>query len=235
VANSSKSERRKKREQQPEGEVEDSTENRADPELVAQLGALLFVSTRPLDVETLADLTQSSSEDVEAALADLSKKLDEQALGFGLFEVGGSWQLRTGPQNATVVQRLIPPRARRLSRAAAETLAVVAYKQPVQRSEIEAIRGVDALPTLRTLLDARLIRIVGREASPGQPALYGTTTTFLEKFGLNDLADLPAVRELVELAEEPGEAEIEDGEPTEVSFDETDTEYGRFDAEAQNE
>lgn len=206
--------------------------------LVSQLGSLLFVSTRPLDVETLAELTRSKPEEVEEALAELRERLDVHALGFGLFEVGGSWQLRTGPSYARVVQRLIPPKARRLSRAAAETLAVIAYKQPVQRSEIEAIRGVDALPTLRTLLDARLIRIVGREATPGQPALYGTTTTFLEKFGLNDLAELPAVRELVELAEEPGETSTEDGESTEAEFEEDESaadEFGSLDTESPAE
>ena len=175
--------------------------------LSARIGALLFVSPRPLTVETLAELTRSEEDEVEAAIELLQNELREDVHGFSIFEVGGAWQMRTGAKNARVVQRLIPPRARRLSRAAAETLAVVAYKQPVQRAEIEAIRGVDALPTLRTLLDARLIRIVGREATPGQPALYGTTTTFLEKFGLRDLSDLPTVRELVELAEEPGESE----------------------------
>ncbi len=188
--------------------------------LSARIGALLFVSTRPLTVETLAELSRSSEEDVDAAIETLQNDLREETHGFSLYEVGGAWQMRTSPRNSSVVQRLIPPRARRLSRAAAETLAVIAYKQPVQRAEIEAIRGVDALPTLRTLLDARLIRIVGREATPGQPALYGTTGTFLEKFGLRDLSELPTVRELVELAEEPGESveaeELETESETEV-------------------
>jgi len=191
-------------------EIEEKLEENAvfveeESSLSSQIGALLFVSIRPLSAEQLSELTKSEIEDVESALETLQSELTVERVGFSLYEVGGSWQLRTGPAHSNVVQRLIPPRARRLTRAAAETLAVIAYKQPVQRSEIESIRGVDALPTLRTLLDARLIRIVGRETTPGQPALYGTTTTFLEKFGLRDLAELPTIRELVELAHEPGE------------------------------
>lgn len=211
---------------EPEAQSADQFE---EASLSSQLGALLFVSTRPLRAEQLAELTKSEVEEVEEALEVLQGELSVENVGFSLYEVGGAWQIRTGPAHSNVVQRLIPPRARRLTRAAAETLAVVAYKQPVQRSEIETIRGVDALPTLRTLLDARLIRIVGRETTPGQPALYGTTTTFLEKFGLRDLAELPTIRELVELAHEPGEAErgegIENTSSEESDFDESEEEF----------
>ena len=102
----------------------------------------------------------------------------------------------------------IRDRSKRLSKAAAETLAIVAYRQPVQKAEIEAIRGVDAIQTVKTLLDAKLIRIVGRDTTPGTPALYGTTDVFLEKFGLADLSELPSVRELKELESEPDESEV---------------------------
>ncbi|MFN8389198.1 MAG: SMC-Scp complex subunit ScpB [Bdellovibrionota bacterium] len=187
--------------------------------LSAQLGSLLFVSPKPLTVETLAELTREQPEAVEIELERLKESFTEELHGFVLQEIAGAWQLRTVPGAARVVQRLIPPRARRLSRAAAETLAVIAYKQPVQRAEIEAIRGVDALPTLRTLIDARLIRIVGRESSPGQPALYGTTNVFLEKFGLRDLSELPTVREILELAKEPGEAVNEEESDTAENLD----------------
>lgn len=193
-------------------EEQDEEQEEAPLPLSAQIASLLFVSTRPLSLESLAELTRSDAESVDAALTALREELTEERFGFTLEEVGGSYQLRTTARSARVIHRLIPPRARRLSRAAAETLAVIAYKQPVQRAEIESIRGVDALPTLRTLLDARLIRIVGRESSPGMPALYGTTSVFLEKFGLRDLSELPTVRELMELAKDPGETETSDAE-----------------------
>jgi segregation and condensation protein B len=174
--------------------------------LSARISALLFVSTKPLSSSQLSTHVKASIERVEEALLEISTMYSEEVNGFALVEIAGGWQLRTSPHVATTIHRLIPPRARRLSRAAAESLAVVAYKQPVQRAEIEAIRGVDALPTIKTLLDAKLIRIVGRDAAAGNPALYGTTQTFLEKFGMRDLSELPTPRELFELSQEPGEA-----------------------------
>lgn len=202
--------------------------------LPAQVASLLFVSLRPLSLEQLATLTHADPETIEEVISTLSAELSEERFGFGIEDVGGSYQLRTSPRAARVVQRLIPPKSRRLSRAAAETLAVVAYKQPVQRAEIETIRGVDALPTLRTLLDARLIRIVGREASPGQPALYGTTSVFLEKFGLRDLSELPTLRELVELSQEPGETGPEESEPVITESGQTPSdEHGASSGEAE--
>jgi segregation and condensation protein B len=180
--------------------------------LEAKLGSLLFVSTKPLNIETLAKASGGSLEDVESALENLSKKFEDQSVGFALQHVGGSWQFRSASAARKTINKLIPPKARRLSRAAAETLAVVAYRQPVQRAEIEAIRGVDALQTLKTLLDAKLVRIVGRDNSPGQPALYGTTEYFLQKFGLGDLSELPTIKELEELAEEPEESNRDFGQ-----------------------
>jgi segregation and condensation protein B len=193
-----------------EGQIEEellSEEGNGVLSLSAILCAVLFVSPKPLSTQALADAAKASIADVEEAIAQIRGLFDGQVHGFCLMEIAGAWQLRTNPAAARYIQRLIPPRAKRLSRAAAETLAVIAYKQPVQRAEIEAIRGVDALPTLKTLLDAKLVRIVGRADSAGHPALYGTTTAFLEKFGLRDLAELPTVRELEQLASEPGETE----------------------------
>lgn len=181
--------------------------------LTARIGALLFVATRPLSVQMLQELARSATgkhaaaEDVEAALEELRTMHDATRTGISLVEVAGAYQLRTAPELARTVQRLIPPRARRLSKAAAETLAIIAYKQPVQRAEIESVRGVDAAPTLKTLLEAKLVRVVGREDTVGQPALYGTTSTFLEKFGLRDLTELPPVREIARIANDPGEAD----------------------------
>ncbi len=203
--------------------------------LSARIGALLFASIKPLPVSQIAELVREPVEEVEDAVREYAKSIDVERMGFGLYEVAGAWQFRTTPVLAPVVHRLIPPRARKLSRAAAETLAVVAYKQPVQRAEIEAIRGVDALPTLRTLLDARLIRVVGTEESIGRPALYGTTETFLEKFSLNDLGELPPIRELMQIVSDPGEAgtDAEEGGVSQLSLLDVDTQVETEFAEVQ--
>jgi segregation and condensation protein B len=192
-----------------ENEIEETfldEEVSSNLELRAQLGSLLFVSTKPLTIERLAKLTHSSIEDVEQALAEFKGELIGDIFGFHVVEVSGGFQLRSDARNAGLIKQLIPARAKKLSRAASETLAVIAYKQPVQKAEIDSIRGVDSLPTLKTLLDGKLIRIVGHENSAGHPALYGTTSVFLDKFGLSDLADLPSVREMTELDSDPGEA-----------------------------
>ncbi len=190
-----------------EGDLAESTPLSEMFPLAARLGSILFVSPKPMTVDTLAYITKAPVNEVEEALAELALTFDPLRCGFSLCEVAGAWQLRTAPGLAKIVHALIPPKARKLSRAAAETLAVVAYKQPVQRAEIEAIRGVDALPTLKTLLEARLIRVVGTEESVGRPALYGTTQVFLEKFGLRDLSDLPPIRELLQVEADLGEGE----------------------------
>lgn len=189
-------------------EVEEVSESNLQLCLSAKVSALLFVSPRALSVAQIAEAAQANIEEVKNALNKLSTIYKEEVHGFFLLETAGTWQLRTSASAAKTIQRLVPSRARRLTKAAAETLAVIAYKQPVQRAEVEAIRGVDALPTLKTLLDARLIRIVGRADSAGHPALYGTTEQFLHKFGLRDLSQLPTIRELKEFDEEPGEVSL---------------------------
>lgn len=181
--------------------------------LPALLAGVLFVATKPLTSETLSEVTGADSSAVEAALEEVQYMFSEQSHGFSLCAVGGGFQLRTSPGIAAAVKKLYPPKIRRLSRAAAETLAVIAYKQPVQRAEIEAIRGVDALPTLKTLVEQKLIRVVGHEDVVGQPALYGTTPVFLERFGLKDLAELPTIRELEQFDEEIGEVADESEAP----------------------
>lgn len=190
---------------------EDETNEDLLPEveidLSARVGALLFASLKPLTTQHLAELTRTDIDQIEEVLESLIAKFIKEDIGFSLSEIAGGWQFRTAPEAASTVHKLISPKAKKLSRAAAETLAIIAYKQPVQRAEIEAIRGVDALPTLRTLLDFKLIQIIGREDSVGQPALYGTSKQFLEKFGMRDLSELPSIRELQELANESSESE----------------------------
>ena len=184
--------------------------NSGQTPLAKEISALLFVSTKPMPLEKLTEIFNNNSEDeIRLAISTVKDKIDASDLGFELLTIGDSFQLRSRPDLASTIQKLITPKMKRLSKAAAETLAVVAYKQPVSKAEIEAIRGVDALPTIKTLLDAKLIRVIGREDTPGSPALYGTTPYFLEKFGLTDLSHLPTVREITELEGEPSEAESE--------------------------
>ena len=173
--------------------------------VIPRLVALLFVAVKPISAETLAEAAKLDLVEVEDSLSEIRELFQDDLHGFSLHEVAGGWQFRTSVAAAPYIRRLIPVKERRLSKAAAETLAVIAYKQPVERSDIEAIRGVDGLPTLRTLLDAELLRVVGKQDTPGQPVLYGTTPLFLEKFGLGDLSDLPSLREFEQLLEEPGE------------------------------
>ncbi|MCB0346093.1 MAG: SMC-Scp complex subunit ScpB [Bdellovibrionales bacterium] len=194
-------------------ELEEGEEDRAaSVPLSALVSSMLFVSPRPVSAEKISKASKRSLSSVEAVLEELRDLYQDDVHGFSLHEVNDGWQFRTAPGCSPSIRRMLPRRVKRLSRAAAESLAIIAYKQPVDRSEIESIRGVDALPTLRTLLDAKLIRIVGKRDVPGQPALYGTTEKFLETFGLRDLTELPSLHELEQLLSEPGEggAELSD-------------------------
>jgi segregation and condensation protein B len=177
----------------------------SEPALGAQLSAILLASGKPLSVSVLAKATDEPVELVEGVLQNLLSLYKDEVHGFSLRQVAGGYQLRTAESCAEVIKRVLPPKAKKFSRAAAETLAVIAYKQPIQRAEIEAIRGVDALPTLKTLLDSKVIRAIGRDDEIGKPVLYVTTETFLERFGLNDLGELPTINELREFDSEPGE------------------------------
>ncbi len=185
----------------------------------ALVSSLLFVSPKPLSRDLLVQLSALPEEVVDQALAEIQALFQEEVHGFSLIAVTGGYQFRSAPAASEALRQLMRRRTRRLSRAAAETLAVIAYKQPVQRSEIESIRGVDALPTLRTLLDARLVRVVGHHDGPGQPALYGTTEYFLERFGLSDLSHLPGLRELEAVMNDPGESESGEVPATDEELD----------------
>lgn len=163
--------------------------------------ALILASPEPLSAARLADivprLTPAKAKKLVSELRDEYTKLD---LGFEIWEVAGGYQLRTLPEYAAYVKQLQRERALRLSRAALETLAVIAYKQPVTRAEVEHIRGVDVGAVMRGLVERRLVRIAGHREVPGRPMLYGTSKRFLEVFGLNRLEDLPTLRDLKELA-----------------------------------
>lgn len=164
------------------------------------LEALLLSSAEPVTAARLGRVVPESSarevrEDVEA----LNESYVSDGRGFHIEEVSGGYQFRTLPELAPYVQQLEPVPPLRMSRAGLESLAIIAYKQPVTRAEIEHVRGVDAGPLLRGMLERRLVRIAGHREVPGRPILYATTPRFLEIFGLAALSDLPTLREIEEL------------------------------------
>lgn len=172
-------------------------------ELSAVIEALLFVSGEPVSVARLASVIDNVSKaEVEAALAVLQDQLAQDGRGIQLVKVAGGYRLVTKPDYAPWLKRLDKAKAaQKLSRSALESLAIIAYKQPLVRAEIEEIRGVETSGVLRTLLERKLVRIVGRKEVPGRPIMYGTTRFFLEHFGLEDLSQLPPLREFKELGE----------------------------------
>lgn len=164
--------------------------------------SVLFVAAQPLAIDQLFDATGIDREKIEKALQSLQGERREGLSGIMLHEVAGAWQFRTAPESADYVRRFLKVKPQRLTRAAVETLALIAYRQPVTRPEIEDVRGVDSGAVLKALLDRRLIKIVGKKEEVGRPILYGTTREFLEFFALKDLAALPTLREFQELTEE---------------------------------
>ena len=162
--------------------------------------ALLFVAQRPLTVVQVARPLRTTFAAVRKAFRALGELYADR--GVRLVEVGGGWQLRTAPECADVVRRFLDVKPLRLSKAAMETLAVVAYRQPVTKPDVDEIRGVDSGSAVKLLLDRNLVRVLGRKEEPGRPLLYGTTQPFLEFFGLGNLNDLPSLREYAELSED---------------------------------
>jgi segregation and condensation protein B len=166
-------------------------------ELESLLEALLFASDSPLSLSLLVETTGAEPIAVAAALEALRLELDKSERGVQLEEMGGGWILVTREKHAPWIKKLLQgKRKSRLSRASLETLAIVTYKQPVTRPEIESIRGVDSGSALATLLEREMITIRGRSDVVGRPLLYGTTVEFLSYFGLRDLKDLPRPEEL---------------------------------------
>ena len=191
--------------------------------LDAAIEALLFSSDQPLPLVLLSESLEEASENVAAALERIGRSYAERSAGVELREIAGGWMLVTTPAQAEWVGRMLRGKKRmRLSRAALETLAIIAYKQPVTKSEIEAIRGVDASGVLATLLERNLVTIRGRSKVVGRPLLYGTTMEFLGYFGLRELSELPRPEELRALvaAREPEQMELSELEVvSQVGFD----------------
>ena len=161
------------------------------------LESLIFVSESPVKLETLVEiLPELGKEAILEGILRIKTEYEEDSKGMELVEVAGGYQFRTKPKWAEWVQRLKKAKAVKLSHSALETLAIVAYRQPVIRPAIEEIRGVDSGWVLRTLLEKGLIKITGRKEMPGRPIVYGTTKAFLELFSLNTLSDLPTPKEI---------------------------------------
>ncbi|MDD2391219.1 MAG: SMC-Scp complex subunit ScpB [Desulfobacterales bacterium] len=168
--------------------------------------ALLFVADSPLSISRLKQIvTLAEADDIQNALDALCGEYDTRKGGFHLCQVAGGYQLRTRPEYAKWIAGLIQPHAPRLSKPALETLSIIAYRQPVIRSDIEFIRGVDCGSILRMLLEKNLIRILGRKDIPGRPLIYATTKKFLEVFDLKDLKDLPTPEEIEEMSAGPAD------------------------------
>jgi len=192
--------------------------------LTGLVEALVFASDKPIKDREVARLASAPVKQVREVLAELRAVYAER--GMVLSEIAGGWLFRTAAQFAPFVRELSAERPVRLTRAQVETLAIVAYRQPVTRPEIDDIRGVDSGATLKLLLERDLVRILGKKDEPGRPLLYGTTTQFLEFFGLKSLKDLPTLKEFTELSDESrrvAEAELEDvlpeadpGEPSDT-------------------
>ena len=176
-------------------------------QLAKLLEAALFSSAHPVataDLKTMAADGETTEADIVEALSDLRRHYDEDGHGVELIEVAGGWQILTRPEYTETIERAqLAARPQRLSAAALETLAIVAYRQPIGRAEIEEIRGVGAGQMLKSLHERELIEVVGRGEGMGRPLLYGTTPGFLEQFALRHLGELPRADELAVALRDP--------------------------------
>jgi segregation and condensation protein B len=168
----------------------------------AIIEALVFASENPLDTEKIVDILPDVSKDeIDCLLRELIHEYEARDGGFYIQQVAGGFQFRTRESMGTWIQKMRRGRPAMLSPAAMETLAIVAYRQPVMKAEIDKIRGVDASGSLKGLFEKKLVRIMGRKDIPGKPIIYGTTKKFLEVFNLQDLSELPTLREIKDLNE----------------------------------
>jgi segregation and condensation protein B len=168
------------------------------PETRRAIEAILMVADQPIETHLLAQVTETSPADIEQVLQELVAEYDATERGFVLVEIAGGWRYQSHPELAGYVERFVlEGQSARLSAAALETLSIVAYKQPISRAQVAAIRGVNVDGVVRTLEHRGYITEVGRDAGPGQPVLFGTTSLFLERLGLASLDDLPPIADFV--------------------------------------
>lgn len=167
--------------------------------------AILFVSPEPITISKLAQILETDYEEVEAALGGLQKRLETEESGICLKQVAGSWRLYSAPQYHDLIEKyVLSLDTRKLTSQALETLAIIAYSQPVTRASVSSARGVNSDSSINSLIEKGLVREVGTADAPGNPILYGTTSMFLEHFGLNSLNDLPNIEDFA-----PDEATVE--------------------------
>ncbi|MGH0032322.1 MAG: SMC-Scp complex subunit ScpB [Myxococcota bacterium] len=171
--------------------------------------AVVLASPEPIPPTRIAELIpRCNPSKVRALVKELNAEYAESRRAFEIWEVAGGFQMRSLPEFAPYLKQIQKTRALRLSQAALETLAIVAYRQPVTRAEVEHVRGVDAGAVLRSLLERNLVRIAGHREVPGRPIVYATSRRFLEVFGLPKLGDLPALREVAELPSDDEDAPV---------------------------
>ena len=160
-------------------------------ELKSVIECLLFVSKDPLPLRTIADITELPESDVKILVEELANDYRENRHGLSIQFVANGYQMCTRPEASPYIEKLFKPQTTGLSKAALETVAIVAYKQPITRAEIEALRGVKIDSSLGTLVEKNLVTEVGRKEGPGRPMLFATTQSFLKYFGLKDISELP--------------------------------------------
>ncbi len=203
--------------------VEAQSTPAGDPALLRRvLEGLLFITDRPLSAEELCKLIDVSDQNkIMAVVEELRRDLDERNIGYRLIAVAEGWQMATRPELAPYLKKLFSERATmRLSTAAQETLSIISYKQPLTRAEIEEVRGVEVIAPLETLLEKRLIKVVGRKETVGRPLMYGTTMEFLRHFGLYSLEDLPSLDSFASDAAVPIVAIDQEAAPIPIKEDE---------------
>lgn len=180
--------------------IEEEKQPRSISQIVSIVEALVFVADDPITVKTLSDILEEDRETIEAAVEELKQEYEERMSGLQLREIAGGWQISTRTEYHEEVRRYLKTRPNaKLSLAALETLAVIAYKQPVTVPEILEIRGVQSASAIKTLLDKKLITAKGRKETVGRPMLYGTSKDFLMQFGLKDLSELPSIEDFEDL------------------------------------
>jgi segregation and condensation protein B len=176
-------------------EVEEK-QSRSPGQIVALVEALIFVADEPITTKLLADVLDEDKESVQAAVEELAREYEARESGLQIREIAGGWQLATRTELHEEVRKFLKTRpSAKLSLASLETLAVIAYKQPVTVPEILEIRGVQSASAIKTLLDKRLIVAKGRKEAVGRPMQYGTSKDFLIQFGLKDLSELPSIED----------------------------------------
>jgi segregation and condensation protein B len=199
----------------PEAEVEGPEPDADLPRAASILESLLLVSTEPISVDKARQLLGGLNRaQVREVLALLRAKYPTDTSGILVEEVAKGFQFRTSPANQEHVRRLFDVKPPRFSRAALETLAIIAYKQPLTRQEIEQIRGVDCAGSLRTLMDRRLVKVMGKKDVPGKPFLFGTTREFMETFSLGSLSELPSMRDIEDFLAASTGTPVEESRPT---------------------